>query len=219
MLENNLQKNKNDSLNQSDAAASDRPGAGIRYTGEQDSAFVSDTKLSLPFLYLIKRAFDATDSYWHNFLQELEMQPNNFLQESFAKMPSNIFEPTRQEVVQYRINQQMAFRSVPTFSPNFMGNSGLNVGLRDIGLFLGLAEDVSPVISYTLAITADVEVVVYSISAKVVATVFSGTQRPGKYTFRWNGRDDNGKRMPSGDYIAEVKIGAERFVRKRIVIE
>jgi len=215
-----FENNKSDSLDKnSDAAASDRPGTGIRYTREQDSIFDLDSRLSLPFLYLIKRSFDMTDSYWRDFLKELDMQPNNVLQASFTRMPENIFEPTQTERVQHSINQQMAFASVPTVSPNFMGNSGLGVNLRDIGLFLGLVEDVSPVITYNLAITADVEVVVYSISAKVVATIFSGTQRPGRYTFHWNGRDDSGKRMPSGDYIAEVRIGAERFVRKRIVIE
>jgi len=216
-----FENNKNDSLarNTNEGTAAVQPATSGRYTKEQDSIFDVDTRLSLPFLYMLKKAFDMTDSYWYDWMREIEMQPDNALRASFEKMPTNIFEPTKEERVQYAINQQMAFASVPTVSPNFMGNSGTNFNLQEMGRFLGLIEDVSPVITYNLAITADVEVVVYSISAKVVATIFSGTQKPGKYTFHWNGRDDSGKKMPSGDYIAEVKIGAERFVRKRIVIE
>ncbi|MBR3090812.1 MAG: hypothetical protein IKH10_02320, partial [Bacteroidetes bacterium] len=85
-------------------------------------------------------------------------------------------------------------------------------------VLLGIIEDTSPEIKYSLGMIADVEIVIYSVQAKVIATIFKGTQRPGSYKITWNQRDDKGKKMPYGDYIAEVRIGTDRFVRKRIVI-
>jgi hypothetical protein len=94
-------------------------------------------------------------------------------------MPSNIFEPLPTEVVQHRLARISAL-SIPTVY-DFKGG-GLQFDLRDIGVFLGIVEDVSPEIIYTLSITADVEVVIYSVSAIRIATIFAGTQKPGKYT-------------------------------------
>ena len=64
----------------------------------------------------------------------------------------------------------------------------------------------------------NVEVVVYSPQARVIAVLLKMHQPTGKYQITWNGRDEKGRRMPTGDYVAEVRLGDERFVRKRIQI-
>jgi flagellar hook assembly protein FlgD len=87
-----------------------------------------------------------------------------------------------------------------------------------IGRFLGLTEDLSPTISYSLFETSHVEIVIYSVQANVIATIFSGRQVPGNYSYTWNGRNDRGMKMGSGDYVGEVRIGEKRYVRKRIYI-
>jgi hypothetical protein len=132
------------------------------------------------------------------------------------KMPENIFEPMPEDIVQHRIGliNSLSIPGVYTHTPLVGG-----INLRSIGLFLGLVDDVSPEISYTLTITADVEIVIFSVSAVAIAKIFEGTQKPGKYSFFWNGKDDSGKKASSGDYIAEVRIGQKQYVRKRIVIE
>lgn len=187
-----------------------------QYTPEQDSNFFRDSKLSFGFLYWLKKSILSSDYEWQIYKKEFLDNPSNNLIESFSRMPSNIFAPEPNELVQRQITIRDAL-SIPTVN-FYKGGMGLNIGLRDIGLFLGLIEDTSPKITYTLKYTCDVEIVIYSISAKIIATIFVGTQKQGTYTTYWNGKDEYGKQMPSGDYIAEVRIGSERFVMKRIVI-
>jgi flagellar hook assembly protein FlgD len=102
---------------------------------------------------------------------------------------------------------------VQTYNP-----SSIQIPFETIGNLLGLTEDVSPEIKYDIDFNADVTVVVYSTRATVVATIFSGRQIPGHYEFKWNFRDDNGRLMPSGDYVAEVRVGNYKFIRKKITI-
>jgi flagellar basal-body rod modification protein FlgD len=106
---------------------------------------------------------------------------------------------------------------LPTALPVTPG-SGLQIPLSAIGAFLGLTEDVSPVISYSLESSAEVEVVVYSVQALVIRTLLTAKQYPGSYSITWDGKNDKGIIMPKGDYVAEVRIGKDRIVRKRIVV-
>ncbi len=131
-------------------------------------------------------------------------------------MPEEAYIPGEVEKTLREINimNSMYVPMVRTYSPY-----GAKIDFETIGKFLGIVEDVSPTIKYSLAITADVEIVIYSIQAIAVATLFKGVQSPGNYTISWNGRDENGRMMPPGDYIAEVRIGQEKYVRKRIVLK
>lgn len=105
--------------------------------------------------------------------------PSNALSTSFALMPSNVFEPTSVETVQYQIDRinALSIPGVHTFS-----DGGIQFNMRDMAVLMGLAEDVSPKIVYTLTRLADVEIVIYSVGAVQVATIFAGTQKAGKYT-------------------------------------
>lgn len=130
-------------------------------------------------------------------------------------LPSEYFVPSPHEFALYELNQKLS-----TYVPYIRTSQpfGFKANLSDIGKILGLVEDVSPVLTYEVDTYTDVEVVVYSIQARVVATIFSGKQTPGKYTFTWNVRDDAGRLMPPGDYIGEIRIGRSKFIRKRIYI-
>ena len=94
-------------------------------------------------------------------------------------MPSNVFEPLPNELVQHRIGIINALSVPGIYNHNI---SGINFNLRDVATFLGMLEDVSPEIKYQLNVTADVEIVIFNVSAIAVAKIFSGTQKPGKYT-------------------------------------
>jgi len=54
---------------------------------------------------------------------------------------------------------------------------------------------------------AQVELTVFNILGKKVATLYNGTAPQGQLVMEWNGRDFAGKLMPSGVYFATVKAG------------
>jgi hypothetical protein len=81
---------------------------------------------------------------------------------------------------------------------------------------LGLIEDVTPRIRYTLMRTEPVTVKIYTIQAELVTTLVDSPQRPGEYDFEWDFRDAQGVRVPYGNYVAEVIVGNRLVLRKRI---
>jgi hypothetical protein len=102
--------------------------------------------------------------------------------------------------------------------PNLPFTPLLAVPLGGIFSALGLTEDVSPHINYTLTSTQMVSVKVYDREAHMVATIIDGVQRPGVYSFDWNMRDDGGGRVAPGDYVAEVIANKTMMLRKHIVV-
>jgi hypothetical protein len=131
-------------------------------------------------------------------------------------IPREILAPAPQEIVQHQINI-MNSMYVPGVLLYPMGMPGTGFSMNAIGALLGLVEDVSPAIKYDVNVPSDVEILIYSPDARVVASLFSGEQQIGSYSVTWNGRDDRNRVVRDGEYIAEVHIGNSRIVRKRIV--
>lgn len=130
-------------------------------------------------------------------------------------IPASIFKPRDQDVTQYQLTIANAMY-VPGVLLRPMGTGNVQVNFSDIAKVFGIGEDVSPVIRYVVDDVLDVEIVIYSTQAMIVATIFSGRQEPGTYTITWNGKAQDGKPVPTGEYIAEVRLGRERIMRKRI---
>ncbi|MEY3386427.1 MAG: FlgD Ig-like domain [Bacteroidota bacterium] len=130
-------------------------------------------------------------------------------------IPASIFKPRDQDVAQYQLTIANAMY-VPGVLLRPMGTGNLQVSFADIAKVFGIAEDVSPVIRYVVDDRLQVEIVIYSPQAMIIATIFSGIQEPGTYTITWNGRAQDGKPVTAGEYIAEVRLGQERIMRKRI---
>jgi hypothetical protein len=184
------------------------------YKDYQDSLYQRFLKLNVTARTLFNFNLSLSDEAWSNILNNTSELPYQAALRSLNTVPSIAFIPTGVEKMLYQSNLEAA-RYIPgIITPNY----GLKVSMNDIGVFMGIIEDTSPEIFYSLDAPNDVEVVIYSIQAKVIATLFDGRQIPGKFKLTWNFRDDNGRRMMSGDYIAEVRIGNSKFVRKRIVI-
>jgi len=141
-------------------------------------------------------------------------EPNSRIKKNLD-LPSEFFLPSPQEIANYQLNMMMSQDApfIHSYQP-----FGLKVPMSAIGQLLGLVEDVSPVIQYDLEWRSEVQIVIYSLSASVVATIYHGFQSPDSYKFTWNGRDDFGKKLPPGDYIGEVRIGKTKYIRKRIYI-
>lgn len=184
------------------------------YAPYQDSIFNRFLQLKIPARTLFNYNLALGDAAWKDLQNQNQILPHQAAMEALAKLPSSAFLPTGVEQTLYATNLQMS-QYVPFQNPHLFG---LKVPLSDIAQVLGLAEDVSPEIVYSIDAPMDVEIVIYSIQAKVIATLYKGRQAAGSYKITWNLRDDNGRRMPSGDYIAEVRIGESKFIRKRIVI-
>lgn len=187
------------------------------FTPEQDSAYARMMRLAIPpgtLAQIHARMFahgweaeqkNIDSRSWQAAMKILDLPPEYFL-------------PSGQERVMNAYNIAQS-QYVPNLSPYKNPNPGVQISLSSIAAFLGLEEDVSPVMQYVLDYAAEVQIVVYSPQAKIIATIFDGRQAPGKYRITWNGRDDAGRRMPPGDYVSEVRIGKERFARKRIALQ
>ena len=132
-------------------------------------------------------------------------------------LPPEYYMPRRVDMTNYQYNLIMSQNNVTGIKT--MQPFGLKLSFASIGRLFGLVKDVSPVISYEIDYRTHVQVLIYSINATVVATIFDGMQMPGEYTYTWNGRNDAGRRLPPGDYVGEVRIGKNRYIRKHIVIK
>jgi hypothetical protein len=191
------------------------PGSRNEFSPEQDSAYYRMMRLGIA---------PGTLAQLHAKIISLgiAMRKEQEQENPFAialrnlDLPPEYYQPRSEDIVQ---REEMIARSqaIPTGRPGGM-RGGISIGLNDIGVFLGISEDVSPVINYVVDYSMKVKVVIYSTAAREVAMMFEGLQNPGKYQLTWNGRDDKGRPMPSGDYVAEVRLGNDRFVRKRITI-
>jgi len=194
------------------------PGEGLYYfSPEQDSAFVRELRTPitaaqrfaqatrmLSEVVIANKVFKREPTPWELAMQTMDI-------------PSAFYIPSAREVVQRQIGVANSM-NVPGVLLWPMGSGNMQIGLNQIAQFFGLAEDVSPEIRYSVDSPANVEIVVYSTQARVIATLFNGPQSRGTYEIMWNGRDEGGRQMINGDYVAEVRIGQDRIVRKRIVL-
>lgn len=192
------------------------PGkTGDYYTADQDSNYYRAMKLKISATARFSVDLKKFETNWIAEREIAAGTPMDIASRNLS-IPSEIWSPLPGQQASHDYNNMMAHYVpfVNTYSPY----SGLKVPLSTIGQFLGLVEDLSPNLEYKIDYATEVEVVIYSVQAVVIATIFKGQQLPGSYRFTWNFRDDKGRKMPSGDYIGEIRIGSERYVRKRIYI-
>ena len=63
-------------------------------------------------------------------------------------------------------------------------------------------------------------VAVYDVGGRRGATLFAGERPPGAAALRWDGRDDAGRRVPSGVYLLQVEPdGAASLTRKLVLLK
>lgn len=194
---------------------SELPRSEEIYSPEQDSTFYKIVNMHLPVNVILMNNLRFTDDIYTFEKKMAEGTPWQIALQNIRNIPPEFYNPSPVEMVHREIMKMSAFEVpfVRTYDP-FMPRFDVN----EILSFFGLVEDVSPKIQYSIDYSTNVEVVVYSISSAVVATLFKGLQPPGNYTLTWNGRNQEGRLMPPGDYIAEVRIGNDKYTRKRIVI-
>lgn len=185
------------------------------YTEEQNENYQKAIRLNLPSSVRLNEDLKSSETAWLIDQELMKGKPLQIAMRNIESLPREYFLPSDVEKVHHQLNLENALwvPGIQTYN-----RYGLKVNLQDIGAFFGVVEDVSPVITYNLEYPTDVKIVVYSIQAVVISTLFEGVQPAGPYKITWNGRDDKGKKMPKGDYVAEVRVGKDRIIRKRIVI-
>jgi hypothetical protein len=73
------------------------------------------------------------------------------------------------------------------------------------------------VIKFTLAARAEVELAVYDLSGRRVATVAKDSRDAGVYEERYSLADDGGKPLPAGVYLYRLTAGADVATKKMVV--
>ncbi|MES2767378.1 MAG: FlgD immunoglobulin-like domain containing protein [Bacteroidota bacterium] len=191
------------------------PGAGSnRFTPYQDSLYVRALRLKIPPVPRFQRDAWRFSGTWQSEQDAYDNSPYRIAERNLD-LPDEVYQPSAQErtAYEYGIAQSMYVPYVTT-----LPRGGLKIPMSTIGRLLGVTEDVSPTMRYAVEYAMPVEIVVYSTQAVIVATVFKGVQAPNRYEITWDGKDNQGRRMPTGDYIGEVRLGTERTIRKRIEI-
>nr|HQV34537.1 T9SS type A sorting domain-containing protein [Calditrichia bacterium] len=117
-----------------------------------------------------------------------------------------------------------------TFAGSVFANAGQFVlGTADAGLpappDFHLAQNYpnpfnpATTIAFDLPAAQRVEISVYDISGRRVATLLDGLRNAGRHTLRWNGKDDNGKSMPSGVYFYRISTPGHQAAKKMILLK
>lgn len=187
------------------------------FSPDQDTAYARAIRLGIPPGTLTQIHAQMFARGWAEE-QNREERPAWQTAMRNLEIPADYYLPSARERTLYAYGIAQS-QYIPNVSPYKNPNPGVQIPLSSIAAFLGLEEDVSPVMQYNVDYTTEVQIVVYSPQAKVIATVFDGRQFAGKYRITWNGRDDSGRRMPPGDYVSEVRIGKDRYIRKHIVLK
>jgi hypothetical protein len=146
-------------------------------------------------------------------LDSLDNTPQARMRRNLAMSPSD-WMPTRGERAAREADLRRAMDLDYLFPNSYIPLFGISTGA--VFRALGLVEDVTPRITYTLMRTEPVTVKIYTMEAELVTTIVDAPQRPGAYDFEWDLKDADGVRVPYGNYIAEVIVGGRMVLRKRI---
>jgi len=74
-------------------------------------------------------------------------------------------------------------------------------------------------ISFSLEMDAEVELVVYDLSGHRVKTLFSGNVEAGRHEALWDGRDDAGHRVSSGMYLYQMVTGGVGATKRVVLLK
>ncbi len=74
------------------------------------------------------------------------------------------------------------------------------------------------VIRFSVSRRSAVEVTVYSILGQPVSKLVRGVYPAGYHSVIWNGRDDNGRDVPSGVYVYVMEVAGKTFIKKMTLI-
>ncbi|MCK4415019.1 MAG: hypothetical protein KAY32_15915 [Candidatus Eisenbacteria sp.] len=74
-------------------------------------------------------------------------------------------------------------------------------------------------IAYTVGQESLVEIGVFDICGRRVATLFHGSRQAGQYRTIWDGKDDTGQAVPAGVYFCHLAIGSFSSIKKMLLVK
>jgi hypothetical protein len=192
-----------------DSVDSELPSSTIKTTPEQDSAYYQALRMNLPVGLRLR--YDLLNVRYSLISLDPDAEKTGM-----DYLPDGAFNPDPNMIVQRQEMLMNAFK-VP-YARTYDPWQGMRIPFSDIGRFFGITEDYSGNIKFRVDNYTEVEIVIYSIKAVVVATIFKGYLPAGSYERTWTGRDENGRKLPPGDYVGEVRIKGQSSYRKRIIL-
>jgi hypothetical protein len=73
-------------------------------------------------------------------------------------------------------------------------------------------------IKFSLAKANDVQLAVFDLAGREVASLANGRFAAGEHVIHWEGTDRGGKLLPSGAYLYRLKTGGESLTRKMVLV-
>ena len=73
-------------------------------------------------------------------------------------------------------------------------------------------------IRYSVAKSGQVKLKIYNVAGQLVKTLVNGEQKAGTYKIEWDGKDTNGKLLPSGIYFVELKVDDKFTKTKKLLL-
>jgi hypothetical protein len=74
-------------------------------------------------------------------------------------------------------------------------------------------------IQYEIAHLSPVRISIYNINGQLIAILFDGQQKQGKYSVQWNGRDNDNQAVASGMYFVKMKADNFEKVNKIMLLK
>jgi hypothetical protein len=74
-------------------------------------------------------------------------------------------------------------------------------------------------INYKIGLKSFVNLAVFDVSGNFVKTLVNAHQPNGVYSLQWDGTNELGKKMPSGNYFIKIKTGEFTQSRKMILLK
>jgi flagellar hook assembly protein FlgD len=74
-------------------------------------------------------------------------------------------------------------------------------------------------IAYNLAESANVNISVFDLQGRQIKTLFKGHQPAGNHHIYWNGSNENGSKVPSGNYIIRMQTENSTQIQKVMLIK
>jgi hypothetical protein len=184
-----------------------------QFTPQQDSAYYHAKGLHITSRIRFRGDVARTDSAWKAEKQRRDNTPEALMQQNLAVTPEQL-QPTARDQINHA--QQYTPGAPQNISPN-IPRMGVTIPFSMGGL-LGYEEDVSATVEYKVPMRTYVRITVYSVQGDTISHPFAGEQSEGKHSFTWDATNDEGRRVPPGDYVAEIVIGNSARILKHIVV-
>lgn len=74
-------------------------------------------------------------------------------------------------------------------------------------------------INFEINHSANTKLSIYNIKGQKVKSLVNGNYNSGKYSIRWDGTNDSGRPLSSGEYVIELISGERRMVKKTVLLK